>query len=1039
MRSGFSIIVIAAALSLLGVLMLPKLPVKLFPSRELPSLTVSFSMPGNSSRVVEQEVTGRIEGALSRLRGVRKIDSRSSAGQGSVTVGFDRHTDMAAAGMEVSSILRQMWGGMPEGVSYPVVSTHRANRESGGPFMTYTVVSAESPMAIEAYVRDRVGPVLSDIPGVAETDVYGAYPMEWSVEYDSDVLSAFGLTPEDLDQAIRRHYGQAFLGLVPEGVASMRVVRKPPGDATVFNPADIVVRTPSGVTMTLDRLVKVRHSEGKPSSYFRINGLNSVYLNIKAEDTANQIETSDEIRRRMERVREAAPSGMDFLLSSDRTDSIREELDKIYFRSTLTVLILLLFVVAVTRDVRYTLLVAISLAVNIAVAIILYRMLRIEIQLYSLAGITISLNLIIDNAIVMCDHYMRHRDRRAFPAILAATLTTVGALVVVFLLEEEVRLNLHDFVAVVIVNLIVSLAVALFLVPALADRLKMKAGRRRKSRLRKVSKVVAVFLAMAYRGYIRFALRRRWLFLGFMAAAIGVAGWLFFEKVREGVYFNRDTDVEKSLYVNASLPNGSTVAQMDALVRRMEAFLALQDGIMTFETNVFSGQRASITVRFDREKGRGNYPYRLKSEIVGKALTLGGGSWSVYGLEDMGFNNDVRESAGSYRVKMLGFDYDELMDYAMAFRDSLMTLRRIKDVDVRSDFSFWKDDYTEFQLDIRREALQKAGVTVSELYSALSSAFGRDMRAGAIVAGPYVEPISLSSAQSGVYDIWSLTNMPFKVRGKSFKLSDFAEFSKSQAPQDIVKENQSYRLCLQFEYIGSPTQAGKILDNKLKVINAAMPAGYSATRDEYSWGWDDKDLSRYWLLGVVALIIFFISSVLFDSLIRPLAIMAVIPMSYVGIFLTFWLFNLKFDQGGFASFILLSGITVNAAIYLISEFEGSGRKSVSGSSVRTSAIRNYMKAFRAKITPILMTLLSTILGFLPFLVGTDKEGFWFPLAAGTIGGLVFSLFAIIFFLPLLILKRPQKNLLRISRSSSESAGIKPDIPPKEAHCQDGDV
>ena len=220
----------------------------------------------------------------------------------------------------------------------------------------------------------------------------------------------------------------------------------------------------------------MRHSEGKPSSYFRINGLNSIYLNITAEETANRIDTSDAVRKRMAALGQSAPEGMEFILSSDRTDSIREELDKIYFRSGLTVLILLVFIVLVTRDPRYTLLITVSLVVNIAVALIFYRLLGIEIQLYSLAGITISLNLVIDNTIVMCDHYMRRRDRKAFPAILAATLTTAGALVVVFLLDEEVRLNLRDFVTVVIINLLVSLVVALFLVPTLADKMGVCPG-----------------------------------------------------------------------------------------------------------------------------------------------------------------------------------------------------------------------------------------------------------------------------------------------------------------------------------------------------------------------------------------------------------------------------------------------------------------------------------------------------------------------------------------------------------------------------------
>ena len=104
-----------------------------------------------------------------------------------------------------------------------------------------------------------------------------------------------------------------------------------------------------------------------------------------------------------------------------------------------------------------------SLAVNVAIAVIFYYAFGLEMQLYSLAGITVSLNLVIDNTIVMSDHYLRRGNRKAFMSVLAATLTTMGALVIIFFLDEKIRLNLQDFAAVVIINLGVSLLVALFL------------------------------------------------------------------------------------------------------------------------------------------------------------------------------------------------------------------------------------------------------------------------------------------------------------------------------------------------------------------------------------------------------------------------------------------------------------------------------------------------------------------------------------------------------------------------------------------------
>ena len=126
----------------------------------------------------------------------------------------------------------------------------------------------------------------------------------------------------------------------------------------------------------------------------------------------------------------------------------------------------------------------------------------------------------------------------------------------------------------------------------------------------------------------------------------------------------------------------------------------------------------------------------------------------------------------------------------------------------------------------------------------------------------------------------------------------------------------------------------------------------------------------------------------------------VIPISYIGVFLTFYIFHINFDQGGFASFVLLCGITVNASIYLLNEYN-----QLCDRYPRLSPLRAYLKAWNAKIIPILLTVVSTVLGFIPFMLGADKEAFWFPLAAGTIGGLLMSLFGIFVYLPLFALPR----------------------------------
>ena len=192
----------------------------------------------------------------------------------------------------------------------------------------------------------------------------------------------------------------------------------------------------------------------------------------------------------------------------------------------------------------------------------------------------------------------------------------------------------------------------------------------------------------------------------------------------------------------------------------------------------------------------------------------------------------------------------------------------------------------------------------------------------------------------------------------------------------------------------------RVQERELEAFVPTLPMGYTAEAVDYYSSWSKKDNSQYLLLLVVVAIIFFITSILFNSLKQPIAIIFVIPVSYIGVFLTFYWFNLNFDQGGFASFVLLCGITVNASIYIINEYNNIRKRCPLLSSARA-----YVKAWNAKVIPIFLTVVSTILGFIPFMVGTVHEAFWFPLAAGTIGGLIMSVVAIFLFLPAFVVSR----------------------------------
>ncbi len=1056
--SDFSVILIFVFFTIVGLAMVKMLPLKLAPSHQLPRIYVNFSMHGSAPIVVETEVTSKLEAMISRVAGIRKMSSNSGNGWGSISVELDRHVDPGMARFEVASIIRQIWNKLPDNVSYPLVSMRQFDDKAPKNFLSYSLVAPVSSFELQQYAEKTIKLRLSDIEGLHSINVSGANPMEWQLEYDSEIIKRLGVSTNDIRSAINLHFKYESLGLIvleddvdgqnhliPLTIIPTAYTERPLEDEL----RDIVIKkNETGRLIRLEEVIKLRRVESQPGGYYRINGQNTVYLTMVAEESANQLELAAIVKSRLADIVREFPAGYSVRNVNDATEYIRDELRKIYFRTGLTLLILLFFVALVYRNIRYILLIVFTLLITLAISFIIYYFAGVEIHLYSLAGITISLTLIIDNIIMLSDQIINQGNKKAFLSILAASVTTIGALVIIFFLEENIRLNLKDFAIVIMINLAVSLLVALFLVPALLRKMKIEKRIRRMGKKQTDSLLLKlwhrlnslrtlVYINRAYVLIISFMLKRKWLFFVIIILLFGlpvfmmpdrIAGesvlakafnqtigssfykdkmrvhvnnvlggtWrLFVQKVYKGSYYQSNRE-ETSLFVGATLPHGATLAQMNYLIQGMEAFIAGFEGVRQFETSIQSANRANISIRFNKEHQRGGFPHQLKNRIISKSLELGGGSWSVYGVGD-GFSNDIRENAGSYRIVMHGYNYDELYVQAGIVKERLLEYRRIKEVEINSEFSWYKDDYREFSFEINHERLASEGIQAYQLYAAIQPVFEKRMFVSSLKNGDVHEHLVLVSKQSAEYNVWDFEHTPVNIAGKDLKMSELLSMTKSQAPRTISKENQQYRLCIQYEYIGAYEQGRRVMHRVVEQMQDELPVGYSI-RSEQSWyRWGEEGNKHYWLLGVIAIIIYFCSGILFNSLKQPFHILFIIPLSFIGIFLGFYWYKVNFDQGGFAAFILLSGLTVNSNIYLISEFNNIMKRR------KISSLRAYVKAWNAKVRPVFLTIISTMIGFLPFII-SFREAFWYPLAVGAIGGLFVSFIITMLYLPLFLIK-----------------------------------
>ena len=242
----------------------------------------------------------------------------------------------------------------------------------------------------------------------------------------------------------------------------------------------------------------------------------------------------------------------------------------------------------------------------------------------------------------------------------------------------------------------------------------------------------------------------------------------------------------------------------------------------------------------------------------------------------------------------------------------------------------------------------------------------------------------------------SLRRFDGSIDSLQTKLAAVGSIEKQRSGISIRRENQSYSILVGFDFIGSYELSRRLIERTLKQFNEeALPIGFTADSPTYQFAFGKKN-EQVWLILLVVAIIYTMCAILFESLLKPLVIILMIPISFIGVFLVFGWTDFVFDQGGFAAFVLLCGIVVNAGIYLINEAQNLR------TATRKRGIALYLKAYNHKIVPIWLTILSTVLGLVPFLYDGPSEVFWFAFAMAAIAGTLFSMVALVVYLPLFL-------------------------------------
>ena len=1039
---SFSVILVFVVLIVMGAGVVPLLNIQYEPTQKQNRLSVSFSWADASAKLVEMEITSKIEGLAASIKGVEKVSSISKKERGSVDIVFKKNTNMESARFELATLIRQIYKGLPDGVTYPTISA-ASTGASQQAILTFTVNADIPTQQIETYCQDNIVKVIGLIEGVNNVELTGATPFYRELSFDPQQLAAYGIKSTEIQSIISSAFAQA---RIVGSIDNIGILLD--NDIDPAQLENIPIKSVNGRVIRVGDVARMEYKEKVPTIYKRINGLNTINISIYPEMYVNTIDVCERVKAKMQELSTKFPDKFAVIVAQDSSIDLKEEINKIVVRTVLSLIILLLFVLVVSRSFKYLAAISIALAANIFIAFLFYVLFDLEIHLYSMAGITVSLGIIIDTAIVMVAHYGYYKNRKVFQAILGAQLTSIGALAIVFLLPDELKGNLVDFAAVIIINLAISLLISYLLIPALVDTMHVS---ERQSLSGLKNKRAIIKFNHWYEKFILFGKRHKWATFVIVVLVFGLP----VDKLPTKMEYSKDTDstlvdlynktfgsqfyvsnmkdiVEKSLggtlrlfnkrsagggigrsparpvlSISSSLPDGCTIVQLNDIVLGMENYLSQFDEIDMFTTSITSYKNASIQVYFNKDIENSYIPLMIKSEVIAKASDFGGANWSITGLDDQRFDNHVGNGYKNQRITLYGYNYDELYKYCQILAASLSNNGRVREPGIYGQVGWGASlSMSEYVIDYDRHKLASYDLSLRNAFSTLQEQLYSQNAASYYDENGNRMSIEIASKNKNVFDVWNLKNEYIAVGDKHLRFSDIGAITKVNSGNDIYRENQQYKLIVAYDYVGTTEQSKRLQRREVKKMNEEiLPIGYKAEgSDGYGWG-ANAGLKQVALLLLVITIIYFVCAVLFESLVLPLVIIGLIPVSIVGVFIIFAITGCRFDQGGFASLVMLAGIVVNAGIYIVNEYR------VQMADKKYRGVRLYVRAFNHKIIPILLTVLSTVLGLIPFLMDGPSEAFWFAFAIGTMGGLLFSLVALVVFMPIWtpLLKKGQKR------------------------------
>lgn len=977
------------------------------PNISLPMLSVSAVYPNATPEQVADEVSKPLENVITGIKGVESVSSKSSQNIASLTVNFDYDTDLEKATTELEKAFKT--AKLPEVVEEPTIMQFSSSMM---PVLALSVSNEDNNLeATSSFVEDQLEPALSKVDGAGQVAVTGQEVYQVEITYDEDKLAKLGTSAAAITDVIKAQNVKNQLGLYTLDNSKKSIIVndkatsiKDLNDMTILLPASPTTadqQSPaSGKSVKLKDIATLEKVESR-DSISRVNGKSAISVQVTANQTANTVDTVNGAKEAIEKL-EDSNKDMIIDITSDQgapiEESVHTMLEKAIYGAIFAVLVILLFL----RNFRSTIISIISIPLSLLTSIAVIKSLDMSLNMMTLGALTVSIGRVIDDSIVVVENiYRRMHDKdeplrgrkliqaatiEMFKPILSSTLVTIAVFAPILFIDGLVAELFGPFALTMSIALVMSLIVAITVVPVMAHTMFKKEILATNSE-KVVKKEKVSRFTKAYSKALTASLNHKIisivisiLILGGSIALLPKVGFSFL-----------GGDEQTTMITTYTPAVGELDATVDKSVAEAEDYLMEQKDVKLIQSSINSSEKVDPMAAMTGSAGSMMYVIfkdgtknvaAKQNEIFEHLKKLGHkGTWKLQDFSTTGTSNEV-----SYTISSTSRDKVEVA--ALQIEDVLN-----KENDLKDAKSTVSDSYDEYVFNLKDSALKKYGVTASQLTPMLMQATGQTL-VTTVDDDKSTLDVVIPKDDDKTYDTMkAFLDQDILTQQGAVKLSTLVSIDETTTPSAINRqEGKEYATVSALIKVADTSAVSTRVTKEIDKIDFEK----GVTLEQGGTSADIAEAFTQIGLAIIAAIclVYFILVVTFKEGLAPFAILFSLPFILIGAVLGLLIADEPFSVSSMLGILMLVGIVVTNAIVLVDRVIHNEHN---GESLREALIN----AAETRLRPILMTAIATVFALLPLALSSSAGGSIISQGLGitVVGGLITSTVLTLFIVP----------------------------------------